>query len=160
MTVKLADVEAPLALFTEGIAGRYLHLRSREEFSLNPRLNIDLFTSTQTHDSVFLPEQLATKHPSAYRVLVMQQLGQRECGTFRFRLAEALDRLPELAARYSQPADYSPRTGDYRFFEFFPANWLSAYSTFRAYACSGAFIAHLSRSGRAIDRHQTNNCNS
>ena len=32
----------------------------------------------------------------------------------RFRLAEALDRLPELAARYSQPADYSPRTGDYR----------------------------------------------
>ena len=114
MTVKLADVEAPLALFTEGIAGRYLHLRSREEFSLNPRLNIDLFTSTQTHDSVFLPEQLATKHPSAYRVLVMQQLGQRECGTFRFRLAEALDRLPELAARYSQPADYSPRTGDYR----------------------------------------------
>ena len=44
----------------------------------------------------------------------MQQLGQRECGTFRFRLAEALDRLPELAARYSQPADYSPRTGDYR----------------------------------------------
>ena len=114
MTVKLADVEAPLALFTEGIAGRYLHLRSREEFSVNPRLNIDLFTSAQTLDSVFLPEQLATEYPSAYRVLVLQQLGQRECGTFGFRLSEALDRLPELADRYSQPSDYSPRTGDYR----------------------------------------------
>ena len=108
MTVKLADVEAPLALFTEGIAGRYLHLRSREEFSVNPRLNINLFTSAQTLDSVFLPEQLATEYPSAYRVLVMQQLGQRECGTFGFRLSEALDRLPELADRYSQPSDYSP----------------------------------------------------
>ena len=132
MTVKLADVEAPLALFTEGIAGRYLHLRSREEFSVNPRLNIDLFTSAQTLDSVFLPEQLATEYPSAYRVLVMQQLGQRECGTFGFRLSEALDRLPELADRYSQPSDYSPRTGDYRLlFDCFPCqHWLSAYSYF------------------------------
>ena len=114
MTVKLADIEAPLALFTEGIAGRYLHLRSREEFGPNPRLNIDLSATAQTHDSVFLPEQIATEQPSAYRVLVMQQLGQRECGTFRFRLTEALERVPELATRYSQPADFSPRTGDYR----------------------------------------------
>ena len=114
MAVKLADVEAPLSLFTEGIAGRYLHLRSREEFGLNPRLNIDLSTTAQTLDSVFLPEQLASDHASSYRVLVMQQLGQRECGTFQFRLAQALERLPELAARYQQPSDYSPRTGDYR----------------------------------------------
>lgn len=114
MSVKLADIEAPLALFTEGIAGHYLHLRSRDEFSLNPRLNIDLTTTTQTHDSVFLPEQLATDHSGAYRVLVMQQLGQRECGTFRFRLEEALTRIPTLAERYQRPPDYSPRTGDYR----------------------------------------------
>ena len=114
MTVKLADVEAPLALFTEGIAGRYLHLRSRDEFSLNPRLNIDLTITTQTHDSIFLPEQLATDHTAAYRVLVMQQLGQRECGTFRFRLDDAITRIPALAQRYQQPQDYSPRTGDFR----------------------------------------------
>tara|TARA_B100000963_G_scaffold186689_1_gene162355 strand:+ start:16407 stop:18440 length:2034 start_codon:yes stop_codon:yes gene_type:complete len=114
LSIRLADVEAPLALFTEGIAGRYLHLRSRDEFSLNPRLNIDLSTTAQTHDSVFLPEQLTTDHASAYRVLVMQQLGQRECGTFKFRLDEALRRVPALVERYRQPQDYSPRTGDYR----------------------------------------------
>ncbi len=152
MTVRLADVEAPLALFTEGIAGRYLHLRSREEFSLNPRLNIDLSTTAQTYDSVYLPEQLPIDHVAAYRVLVMQQLGQRECGTFRFRLDEALARIPALAERYQQPQDFSPRTGDYRlFFDCFslPALAERLFLCFEHMRIQG----HLLRSYPGLARH-------
>lgn len=152
MTVRLADVEAPLALFTEGIAGRYLHLRSREEFSLNPRLNIDLSATAQTYDSVYLPEQLPIDHVAAYRVLVMQQLGQRECGTFRFRLDEALARIPALAERYQQPQDFSPRTGDYRlFFDCFslPALAERLFLCFEHMRIQG----HLLRSYPGLARH-------
>ena len=32
-SIALADVESSLALFAEGIAGRYLHIRSNQEFA-------------------------------------------------------------------------------------------------------------------------------
>ena len=114
MQILLADVESALTLFTEGIAGRYLHIRSTEEFKLNPRLNLDMGAMGQSHDTLFLPEELSTATPAGYRVLVMEQLGLRECGTLKFRMAKALDQVPELAARYQPRKDLSPRTGDYR----------------------------------------------
>lgn len=114
MQIHLADVESALTLFTEGIAGRYLHIRGTEEFKLNPRLNLDMGAMGQSHDTLFLPEELATATPAGYRVLVMEQLGLRECGTLKFRMAKALEQVPELAARYQPGKDLSPRTGDYR----------------------------------------------
>ena len=44
----------------------------------------------------------------------MEQLGLRACGTFSFRLNEALEQLPELAARYEPPRNLSPRAGDFQ----------------------------------------------
>jgi hypothetical protein len=114
MQIHLADVESALTLFTEGIAGRYLHIRGTEEFQLNPRLNLDMGAMGQSHDTLFLPEELATATPAGYRVLVMEQLGLRECGTLKFRMAQALKQVPALAARYEPAKDISPRTGDYR----------------------------------------------
>ena len=114
MQIHLADVESALTLFTEGIAGRYLHIRGTEEFKLNPRLNLDMGAMGQSHDTLFLPEELATATPAGYRVLVMDQLGLRECGTLKFRMAKALEQIPDLANRYQPRKDLSPRTGDYR----------------------------------------------
>ena len=110
MQIHLADVESALTLFTEGIAGRYLHIRGTEEFQLYPRLNLDMGAMGQSHDTLFLPEELATATPAGYRVLVMEQLGLRECGTLKFRMAQALEQVPALAARYEPAKDISPRT--------------------------------------------------
>tara|TARA_X000000950_G_scaffold78545_1_gene98802 strand:- start:2473 stop:4491 length:2019 start_codon:yes stop_codon:yes gene_type:complete len=114
----LADLEVSLALFTEGMAGRYLHIRAAGEFALDSRLGLSLELadggSGQSQDTLFLPEHLDYATDSAYRVLVMQQLGLRECGTLKFRLATALAELPALAERYATPANATPRTGDYQ----------------------------------------------
>jgi nitric oxide reductase NorD protein len=113
-SVRLADVEAALGLFAEGIAGRYLHIRSNQEFATNSRLKLDVEFTGQNNDTLFLPESLLTDNPSAYRVLVMEQIGMRECDTLGFRMTTALARLPQLAAFHSPSPDTGPRVGDYR----------------------------------------------
>ena len=65
--IALADVESALALFAEGIAGRYLHIRSNHEFAANPKLALDE-TGGQNSDTLFLPESIATTHASTYRL--------------------------------------------------------------------------------------------
>ena len=84
-SVHLADIEAALGLFAEGIAGRYLHIRSNQEFATNSRLKLNVAFTGQNNDTLFLPESLITDSPSAYRVLVMEQIGMRECDTLGFR---------------------------------------------------------------------------
>ena len=111
--IALADVESALALFAEGIAGRYLHIRSNHEFAANPKLALDE-TGGQNSDTLFLPESIATTHASTYRVLAMEQIGLRECDTLGFRMAVALERVPNLAKRYQPNPDAGPRIGDYR----------------------------------------------
>ncbi|NCF77625.1 MAG: hypothetical protein GWP45_10570, partial [Proteobacteria bacterium] len=113
-SVHLADIEAALGLFAEGIAGRYLHIRSNQEFATNSRLKLNVAFTGQNNDTLFLPESLITDSPSAYRVLVMEQIGMRECDTLGFRMTKAVARLPQLAALYSPSADTGPRVGDYR----------------------------------------------
>ena len=93
----------------------------------------------------------------------MQQLGQRECGTFRFRLAEALIDLLELAARYNQPADYKSLNCDYRLlFDCFSLPyWLNGY--FYCFREHMRIQGHLLRSYPGLATpHNTrpNNCNS
>ena len=109
----LVDQEATLALFAEGIAGRYFHIKASDEFANHRRLSLGADGVGQSSDTLYLPEQLDGGHPASYRVLVMEQLGQRECGSFGFRMSEALGRLPALAARYEEPKGLTPRTGDF-----------------------------------------------
>lgn len=110
----LADVESALALFAEGIAGRYLHIRGSQEFKSNPRLKLSVETTGQNSDTLFLPESLATTNTSAYRVLVMEQIGLRECDTLSFRMQTALAQLPDLKSRHKENPDAGPRIGDFR----------------------------------------------
>ena len=112
--VALADVESALTLFAEGIAGRYLHIRSSQEFASNPRLQLNAADSGQNSDTLFLPESVTSSDASAYRVLVMEQIGLRECDTLEFRMETALTQLPDLATRHQPDANAGPRTGDYR----------------------------------------------
>jgi hypothetical protein len=94
--VELADIEAPLALFAEGIAGRYFHIVPSGEFA-GRRARLEPDDSALTRDTLYLPEHLDAPDASAYRVLALQQLGHREFGSWHFNLAEALRRLPGLA---------------------------------------------------------------
>lgn len=110
----LAACEDTLSLFTEGIAGRYFHIRATDEFANARRLVFDAASAAQSSDAIYLPEQVDAPDHSCYRVLVMEQLGLRECGTFSFRMAEGLERVAELAARYRPAKSTSARTGDFQ----------------------------------------------
>ena len=93
--VDLTDVERPLALFAEGIAGRFCHLKVGDEDSADP-------------DGVYLPACIdlfedETLNAAIYRLRVLVQLGFREFGTFAFDIGRARSRIPELAARPLPP---------------------------------------------------------
>ena len=98
-SIALADVESSLALFAEGIAGRYLHIRSNQEFTANPKLTLEE-SGGQNSDTLFLPESVATTHASTYRVLAMEQIGLRECDTLSFRMQTAVEQIPSLALNH------------------------------------------------------------
>ncbi len=87
----LVDIERPLALFAEGIAGHYCHLKIGDE-------------DVADRNSVYLPESIdlfeeEVWNAGAYRLQVLVQLGFHEFGTFDFDTDEARDRIPGLAAR-------------------------------------------------------------
>ena len=109
----LAASEDTLALFTEGIAGRYFHIKATEEFANHRRLAYHSDRAGQAGDALYLPEYVDAPDQSCYRVLVMEQLGLRECGTFTFRMDQGLAKIPELAARYTPPKGTTARTGDF-----------------------------------------------
>lgn len=101
--IELADVEGPLALFAEGLAGRYLHLKTLTEHNANP---IDARLTNQSMDSLYLPDSLPNGGRTDYLVLVLKQIGYRECGTFDFNYAQFCQRsgLPLPAAKpHTQP---------------------------------------------------------
>jgi len=110
----LADIEETLALFTEGMAGQYLHIKSSEEFASHHNLALANNGTGQTQDTVYLPETIDAPGVGGYRVLVMEQIGLRECGTYDFRFNDALSRVKGLSERYQAPRDLTPRSGDYQ----------------------------------------------
>lgn len=94
----LAQVERPLSLFAEGIAGRYFHIRD-----LSERNNPDEGVSEASHDafSLYLPGSIdyfsiAASNAATYRWLVLQQLGFREYGTYRFDIIQARRECADL----------------------------------------------------------------
>jgi len=111
--VSLAQSEDTLALFTEGIAGRYIHIKSTEEFVNHRRLAYRPDQTGQSSDAIYLPEHINAPDHNGYRVLVMEQLGLRECQTFSFRMRTALARVDTLKAHYSEPATGTARSGDF-----------------------------------------------
>ncbi len=108
--IRLVDVEPSLALFTEGLAGQYLHIKSRDEFTGRAHFS---GTSGQTSDTLYLPSELPnTATDSAFRVLAMQQIAQRLYGTYQLRLEQVLQHLPHLDERQPNAGTLSLRQGD------------------------------------------------
>jgi len=112
--LELSDIEDTLTLFTEGIAGRYFHLKTSDEFSSHRRLALGDDGTGQTSDTLYLPQQLDAPDRGSYRVLIMEQLGLRECGTFGFRMQRALQTVAALNQLYQPANNTTPRTGDYQ----------------------------------------------
>ncbi|MEE8078385.1 MAG: hypothetical protein V3T18_05255, partial [Pseudomonadales bacterium] len=111
--IELADVESPLTLFAEGIAGRYYHIKATSEFS-SRRFTLSPEVAALSRDTIFVPETLDYPDSAAYRVLVLQQHGQQEFGTFDFKVSVAKEVIPELA-RLAAPAA-TLRESDFEFF--------------------------------------------
>ena len=148
----LADIEETLALFTEGMAGRYFHIKSSDEFNSHRRLALGEAGVGQSSDAIYLPEQLDAPDAGAYRVLAMEQLGLRECGTFHFRMAKALAEIPALAARYQAPRGLTPRTGDFQLlFGSFAQSGLAA-DIFNLLEQARVY-AHLQRAYPGLNKH-------
>ena len=122
--VHLSDVQRTLTLFTQGLAGRYLHLKAAEPAPEAEGGNKKTY-GTQDHAALYLPEAMssfdnARHNIGAYRIAVLHQLGFFECGTYGFRLAGAQARLPGLPEeKYSWEMSRAPDLE--RFFGLWPA---------------------------------------
>ncbi len=150
--ISLAACEDTLALFTEGIAGRYLHIKATTEFVNNRQLAYTEDRGGQGADALYLPEQIDAPDHSCYRVLVLEQIGLRECGTFTYRMERGLSEISELAERYQTPKGATPRTGD--FFLLFSAFEHPSLATDLFNLFEKARIqAHLLRTYPGIRRH-------
>ena len=93
--VDLADVERPLALFAQGIAGRYCQIKVGDE-------------DVADRGGVYLPASIdlfedEALNAAVYRLRVLVQLGFREFGTFAFDIHRARAIMPALAARLMPP---------------------------------------------------------
>jgi hypothetical protein len=151
--IELADVEQELALFVEGIAGQFLHIKPTEEFH-SSRLNIAQEGNAQTRDTLFLPDAIDIELPSVYRVLALQQICKREFGSFRFRIETVRARvselaqqpLPELAGR---PSD---RTLFFRHFDH-PTVAADLFGGFEAVRVNAAMLRAYPGIGRHLDAY-------
>jgi hypothetical protein len=108
--IQLVDHEDVLALFVEGISGRYWHIKAPEEFA-SRKFELETDTVGQSPDSIFLPATLDAPDAGAYRLLALEQLGYRECGTYRFAMDVAIERVPELLEARNPQID--SRMGDF-----------------------------------------------
>lgn len=109
----LADVQRSLALFAEGIAGRYHHIRPVEDLpdgqaGLGACVagNRQSVPQNASHDAgaLYLPERIdwfptRALNAAAYRLTALYQLGFREFGTYRFDIETARERIAALRLR-------------------------------------------------------------
>ncbi len=97
--VYLSDQQSLLSRFTQGLAGRYLHLKSVSVLTGTFRPDV----ATTDGLAIYLPEsvdqfEVARHNLGVYRVAILHQLGYYEFGTFEFSIEQAgerLDRLPD-----------------------------------------------------------------
>ena len=97
----LLDVDRVLALFAEGIAGRPYHIKSASELG---QADTAADGASASHDgrSLYLPDAIEyfeddRLNEAIYRLTVLDQLGFREFGTYRFDIDVARRRIPALA---------------------------------------------------------------
>jgi nitric oxide reductase activation protein len=101
--VAFADVERLLQLYTEGLLGQPLLLKTTGSSpSATPGTPPDLPTTNGT--TIFVPEQVdefaeACDNFAVYKVAILHQVGFYECGTFHFALDELWHHVPALAQR-------------------------------------------------------------
>lgn len=93
-TVYLSDHQGLLSRFTQGLAGRYLHLRCTDVLtgSFRPA------GATTDGLAIYLPESVndfddVRENLRHYRISILHQLGYYEFGTFDFSISEAAQRL-------------------------------------------------------------------
>lgn len=93
--VLLADIQRPIALFAQGLTGRFLHL-----------LPLDGSRCERRADSIELPSSIGDFESSAhnlgaYRIAVLRQIGYLTDGTVEFSLERVREQLalPPLPAR-------------------------------------------------------------
>ena len=95
--VHLSDAQRVLALFTQGLCGRYLHLKPTD--ALTGQFRPHGVTTDGT--AVYLPPAVslfdnARHNFGVYKIAVLHQLGFYENGTFEFRMRDARTRIPNL----------------------------------------------------------------
>jgi hypothetical protein len=117
--VALVDAQRVLSLFTQGLAGRYLHLRPVEALTGEFRPE----TATTDGSAIYLPGEVALFQERAhnlgvYRISVLHQLGFYENGTFGFTLARARALHPGLPPEHGLTAPHPSELE--RFFALWP----------------------------------------
>ena len=98
-----------LALFAEGIAGRVVHIKSTTEFpgETGPVIGAgDGVAARHDSRSIYLPDVIEhfadeSLNAAVYRLAVLDELGFREFGTYRFDMQTARRRVPGLPTRES-----------------------------------------------------------
>ena len=101
--VDLADIQHVLALFAEGIMGRYFHVKSNED-NAEASTTTSLFGAAHDAHNLYLPPQIdwldrAELNSAIYRLLILQQLGFRLFDTYSFSIDTAREKLADLASR-------------------------------------------------------------
>jgi nitric oxide reductase NorD protein len=124
VTAHLHEVERPLALFAQGIAGTFFHIKSVDEFDGAEARGQAL------HDRgvLYLPEQIDRFHSRAYnlgtyKLMALHQLCHLEFGSYVFDIHEARARIPALADREMPAAGLTESDFD-TFYRHFPVRWL------------------------------------
>ncbi len=109
-TVYLSDQQGLLSRFTQGLAGRYLHLRCTDVLtgSFRPA------GATTDGLAIYLPEFVndfddARENLGHYRAAILHQLGYYEFGTFDFSMTEAAQRLTGLMSEPPPGVQISPQ---------------------------------------------------
>ena len=102
--IYLSDQQGLLSRFTQGLAGRYLHLKSTDVLTGTFRPE----GATTDGQAIYLPESvdqfdLARHNLGVYRVSILHQLGYFEFGTFDFSFGEAVRRLSDLPEPPANP---------------------------------------------------------
>jgi nitric oxide reductase activation protein len=101
--VTFTDIGRVLQLYTEGLLGQHLELRTTTALPSQQHATRRALPTTDG-TAIFVPEQVddfatASENFAVYKVAVLHQAGFYECGTFTFVLEELQRRVPDIMPR-------------------------------------------------------------
>lgn len=108
--VRFAEIQRVLALFTQGLTGRRLHLKPREARSADVRVHSVEIDGANLH----LPAEIANfasarYNRGAYRIVLLHQIGYLENGTYEFDLQTAATQMRLPPTPRQSAANHFPR---------------------------------------------------